>query len=44
MRAVMLSSFAEAVIKRGAGGGEMVTAMEKEVRELGRSFGSHSVG
>ncbi len=44
MRSVMLSGFAETLIKRGGGGGEMVTKMEQEARGLGRSFGSHSVG
>ena len=44
MRSVMLSSFADAIIKRGGGGGELVTRMEEEARGLGRSFGSRSVG
>ncbi|GIH09552.1 oxidoreductase [Rhizocola hellebori] len=44
LRTVMLSGFVDGIIKRGSGGGEMVTAMEQEARDLGRPFGSHSVG
>jgi NAD(P)-dependent dehydrogenase (short-subunit alcohol dehydrogenase family) len=44
MRTVMLSRFVDGIVKRGSGGGEMVTAMEEEARGLGRSFGSNSVG
>jgi hypothetical protein len=44
LRTIMLSGFVDGIIKRGSGGGEMVTAMEQEARELGRSFGSNSVG
>ncbi|HCU52376.1 MAG TPA: short-chain dehydrogenase [Micromonosporaceae bacterium] len=44
MRSIILSSFSDAIIKRNTGGGTLVTEMEEEVRALGRSFGSHSVG
>lgn len=44
LRSIILSGFGDALIKRGAGGGKTVIAMEEEARGLGRSFGSHSVG
>lgn len=44
MRSIILSSFSDAIIKRSTGGGTLVAEMEEEVRSLGRSFGSHSVG
>lgn len=44
MRAVILSPFADAIIKRSGGNGALVDQMEAEVKSLGRSFGSHSVG
>jgi NAD(P)-dependent dehydrogenase (short-subunit alcohol dehydrogenase family) len=43
LRVITLSRFGDALIKRGAGK-DMVPQMEEEVRNLGRSFGSHSVG
>jgi NAD(P)-dependent dehydrogenase (short-subunit alcohol dehydrogenase family) len=44
LRAIVLSPFSDAVIKRATGHGAMITAMEEEVKGLGRSFGKHSVG
>jgi NAD(P)-dependent dehydrogenase (short-subunit alcohol dehydrogenase family) len=44
MRTIVLSPFSDAVIKRSSGDGALVGAMEAEVKVLGRSFGSHSVG
>lgn len=43
LRVITLSRFGDALIKRSAGK-DMVPQMEEEVRKLGRSFGSHSVG
>ncbi|HZM74285.1 MAG TPA: SDR family oxidoreductase [Candidatus Limnocylindrales bacterium] len=44
MRTIVLSPFSDAIIKRGTDSGAKIEQMEDEVRKLGRSFGSHSVG
>jgi hypothetical protein len=44
LRTITLSRFADRLIARGTGGGALVAQLEAEVRELGRPFGSHSVG
>lgn len=44
LRTIVLSPLSDAIIKRGTEGGAKIEQMEDEVRKLGRSFGSHSVG
>lgn len=44
LRTIVISPFSDAVIKRTGQGGALIEQMEREVSELGRSFGSHSVG
>jgi NAD(P)-dependent dehydrogenase (short-subunit alcohol dehydrogenase family) len=44
LRAIVLSPMSDRIIKRSTNGGAMITAMEAEVKSLGRSFGRHSVG
>lgn len=44
MRTIVLSPLSDAIIKRGTDRGARIEQMEDEVRRLGRSFGSHSVG
>jgi NAD(P)-dependent dehydrogenase (short-subunit alcohol dehydrogenase family) len=44
MRTIVISPLSDAVIKRTGRRGAMIEEMEHDVRKLGRSFGSHSVG
>ncbi len=44
MRSIVLSGLGEAIVKRGTKQGVLIDQMEAEVRAVGRSFGSHSVG
>lgn len=44
MRTIILSAFSDSIIKRATGNGVLVEQMEAEIRAVGRSFGSHSVG
>jgi len=44
LRTIVLSPLSDAIIKRGTENGAKIEQMEDEVRKLGRSFGSHSVG
>jgi len=44
MRTIVISPLSEAIIKRTGRNGAVVEQMEQDVRKLGRSFGSHSVG
>jgi short-subunit dehydrogenase len=44
MRTIVLSPLSDAIVKRAGQNGVMIEQMEDEVRKLGRSFGSHSVG
>jgi NAD(P)-dependent dehydrogenase (short-subunit alcohol dehydrogenase family) len=44
LRSIVLSPLSDRIIKRSTNDGAMITAMEEEVRGLGRSFGEHSVG
>lgn len=44
LRTIVLSPMSDRVIKRATKNGAMVTAMEEEVKRVGRSFGAHSVG
>ena len=44
MRTIVLSPFSDAIVRRSSRKGAVIEQMEQEVRTLGRSFGSHSVG
>ncbi|HEX5542675.1 MAG TPA: SDR family oxidoreductase [Micromonospora sp.] len=44
LRSIVLSPFSDAIIKYGTRGGTLITEMETEARQLGRSFGGHSMG
>jgi short-subunit dehydrogenase len=44
LRSIVNSPLSDAIVKRSSRGGEMIEQMEQDVRKLGRSFGSHSVG
>jgi NAD(P)-dependent dehydrogenase (short-subunit alcohol dehydrogenase family) len=44
MRTIVLSPLSDAITKRSSRNGTLVEQMEQEVRAVGRSFGSHSVG
>jgi len=44
MRSIVNSPLSDAIIKRTSRRGAMIEQMEDDVRKLGRSFGSHSVG
>jgi hypothetical protein len=44
LRTIVISPLSDAVIRRTGRQGAMIEQMEDDVRKLGRSFGSHSVG
>jgi short-subunit dehydrogenase len=44
MRTIVLSPLSDVITKRSSRNGTLVEQMEQEVRAVGRSFGSHSVG
>jgi NAD(P)-dependent dehydrogenase (short-subunit alcohol dehydrogenase family) len=44
LRSIVISPLTDAIVRRGTERGAKIEQMEEEVRKLGRSFGSHSVG